>query len=187
MPKTALVPIADGSEEIEAVTIIDVLRRAGIEVTVASINQLQIRASRGVKIVADRLLSDCVGQEFDVVALPGGMPGAENLRNSDELKRILLKQAEAGKLFGAICAAPAVVLGAYGLLKGRKATSHPDFLERLPEEVASEERVVVDANCVTSRGPGTAMEFALKIIELLLGAEAAASVAKPMVPPPHLL
>jgi 4-methyl-5(b-hydroxyethyl)-thiazole monophosphate biosynthesis len=130
MIKHVLVPIADGTEEIEAVTIIDVLRRAGADVTVASVNDLQVTASRGVRLVADCLIGQCVDRDHDLVVLPGGMPGAEHLRDSRELKRILQHHSDAGRLLGAICAAPAVVLEPHGLLENRKATCHPNHVQR---------------------------------------------------------
>jgi 4-methyl-5(b-hydroxyethyl)-thiazole monophosphate biosynthesis len=176
-----LVPIADGTEEIEAVTIIDVLRRAEADVTVASVNDLQIIASRGVHVVADCLIDACKDRVFDLIVLPGGIPGAEHLRDNATLKTLLLNQNAAGRLFGAICAAPAVVLEAHGLLEQRQATCHPGFVEKLRDRSAVESRVVVDGNCVTSRGPGTAMAFALKLVKLLYGKEKMEAVAGPMV------
>jgi 4-methyl-5(b-hydroxyethyl)-thiazole monophosphate biosynthesis len=181
MSKKVLVPIANGTEEIEAVCIIDVLRRAETSVTVASVNALQITASRGVKLVADRVIGDCVDETYDLVVLPGGMPGAEHLRDSKELAKILKRQQEQGRLFGAICASPAVVLEHHGLLKQHQATCHPNFVSRLKNTDAVESRVVVDGTCVTSRGPGTALEFALKLVELLYGEDKAKEVAEPMV------
>jgi 4-methyl-5(b-hydroxyethyl)-thiazole monophosphate biosynthesis len=181
MSKTVLVPVADGTEEIEAVTMIDVLRRAGAEVTVASIGELQITASRGVKLVADARIADCVDKTYDLVVLPGGIPGAEHLRDNEDLKRILLRQQSQGRLFGAICAAPAVVLETHGLLKGRAATCHPGFTRQLRDPSSARSDVVFDQGCVTSRGPGTAMAFSLKLVELLFGKETMESVAQPMV------
>jgi 4-methyl-5(b-hydroxyethyl)-thiazole monophosphate biosynthesis len=181
--KQALVPIADGSEEIEAVTIIDVLRRAETNVTVASVGGLQVTASRGVRITADCLIADCAGRAYDVIALPGGMPGAEHLRQNTVLKDLLVEQAGALRLYAAICAAPAVVLHAHGLLTGRRATCHPSFMDRMPEAVTAADPVVVDGHCITSQGPGTAAAFALKLVELLFGAEKRSSVATAMVCP----
>jgi 4-methyl-5(b-hydroxyethyl)-thiazole monophosphate biosynthesis len=181
MSKKVLVPIADGTEEIEAVCIIDVLRRAGASVTVASVDELQVTASRGVKLVADRLIVDCVDEQYDLIALPGGMPGAEHLRDSKELESILRNQIEKERLYGAICAAPAVVLQHHGLLAQRRATCHPSFVQHLENTEMVESRVAVDGTCVTSRGPGTALEFALKLVELLYGKEKAKEVAAPMV------
>lgn len=177
-----LVPIANGSEEMEAVIIIDVLRRAGMSVVVASVeNDLQIEASRKVNIVADKLIQDVQGSSFDLIVLPGGMPGAERLRDCEALKGLLKKQAEEKRAFGAICAAPAVVLEAYGLLKEKKATCHPAFVGKLSDQSVVETRVVVDGLSITSRGPGTAMEFALSIVEKYFGEERAVSIAEAMV------
>ncbi|HEY5718069.1 MAG TPA: DJ-1 family glyoxalase III [Motiliproteus sp.] len=179
--KRVLVAIANGSEEIEAVTVIDVLRRAGLEVTVASVEtDCSIVASRGVRLQADCLIDACVGP-FDLIVLPGGMPGAERLRDSQPLITLLQQQREQGRAYAAICAAPAVALLPHGLLQQHSATAHPAFIDQLPADVRSEARVVVDGRCITSRGPGTALEFALALVSELLGAEVAAQVAAPMV------
>lgn len=182
MPKTALVPIADGSEEIEAVTVVDVLRRAEVAVTVASVmDRTEITASRGVRIVADCLVADVADETFDLIALPGGMPGAEHLRDSAVLTDLLRRHRTENRLLGAICAAPAVALEPHGFLENREATAHPAFFDRLNPDRRSEARVVADGNVVTSRGPGTALEFALRLVALLLGEETARTVAEPMV------
>ncbi len=181
MAKRVLVPIADGTEEIEAVCIIDTLRRAGAEVTVASVGKLQVTASRGVKLVADALIADCTGKTYDCIALPGGMPGAEHLRDSAELIAMLKKQKAAGRLYGAICASPAVALQPHGLLAGIRATCYPSMRNKLDPACACDERVVVDGNCVTSQGPGTAIEFALKLVELLYGPQKTKEVGDPML------
>ena len=177
-----LVPIADGTEEIEAVCIIDTLRRAGAEVTVASVmDSLEVKASRGVNLVADKAISECSHETYDAIALPGGIPGAEHLRDSELLIDMLKKQREAGRIYAAICASPAVVFEHHGLLEGKKATCHPAFVKDLSNQELVENRVVVDGTCVTSRGPGTAIEFALKLIEVLFDKEAAEKVAEPML------
>lgn len=181
MSKTVLVPIANGSEEIEAVCIIDTLRRAGAQVTVASVDELQITAARGVKIVADTLIADCTDAMYDLIALPGGMPGAEYLRDSVILTKLLQRQKAEGRLFAAICASPAVVLHHHHLVDGLRVTCHPSMMDRLDPARRSEERVVVDGTCITSRGPGTAIEFAIKLIEVLFDAEKAQKVAGPML------
>ncbi len=181
MAKTVLVAIADGIEEIESVCIIDVLRRAGAEVTAASVDGLEVTASRGVRLVADTLINDCVGKTFDLIALPGGMPGAEHLRDNKELVEMLKKQQHENRLYTAICASPAVVLAHHGLLKGKKATCHPAFTDKLPNSGQAESRVVVDGNCVTSRGPGTAIEFALELTRQLFGKDKALEIAKSMI------
>lgn len=185
MSKTVLVPIADGSEELEAVTIIDVLRRAGLEVTVASVagaDSLLICAARGTKITADCGIDDCVGKEWDLIALPGGVKGAENLAASSCLDGLIRSQAQSGRLYAAICAAPATVLGDKGLLADKIATCHPRFYQALvAKEVDTESRVVVDGSCVTSQGPGTAIDFALELVEQLCGVVKREEVASPLV------
>ncbi|WP_346838049.1 DJ-1 family glyoxalase III [Microbulbifer sp. SAOS-129_SWC] len=178
-----LVPIADGSEEIEAVTLVDILRRAGAEVTLASVMpQLRVRASRGVTIEADCAIDDCAAQVWDLIALPGGMPGAEHLGNSAVLTELLAAQLATGRWVGAICAAPTVVLGRHGLISDYRATCHSGFRDELRGLVteASDERVVVDRNLVTSQAPGTAMAFSLRLVGCLFGEEAARRVADPM-------
>ncbi|MCP4403621.1 MAG: DJ-1/PfpI family protein [bacterium] len=182
MSKTVLVPIADGTEEIEAVCIIDTLRRAGLEVIVASVmDNLQVNAAQGVNIVADKMIGECLSGKYDAIALPGGIPGAEHLRDSQELLELLQVQKAAEKIYAAICASPAVVLEHHGLLADKKATAYPGYSDSLSNQEAVEHRVVVDGKCITSRGPGTAIEFALTLIEELLGKEHAANVAGPML------
>jgi len=181
MSKKVLVPVADGTEELEAVTIIDVLRRAEIDVTVASVQKLQVRCSRGTKIVADKPLVDCMQDTFDLIVLPGGIPGAENLRDSDDLKQMLADQKDSGRFYAAICASPAVVFQTHGLLQGKKATCYPVFAEQLADSFESGTRIVVDGNCVTSQGPGTALLFSLKLVSLLVGQKKADDVAAAML------
>ena len=182
MAPKVLVPIADGTEEIEAVCIIDVLRRAEADVTVAAVgDQLQITASRGVNIVADVMLEQCRDKTYDLIVLPGGIPGADNLRASKVLQELLAQQQRQDRWYAAICAAPAVVLQPQGLLAGKRATSHPGFMKKLDATLAEENRVVVDGRCVTSRGPGTALEFALKLVALLFDSQKATEVAEPML------
>ena len=179
MSKKVLVAIAEGIEELEAVTIIDVLRRAEGNVTVASVGSKQVTASRGVKLVADAVISDCVGSVYDLIVLPGGMPGAEHLRDSSQLTDMLKEQTASGRLYAAICASPAVALKPHGLLENKKATCYPSLLSELdnPEQA----KVVIDGNCITSQGPGTALEFSLKLIELLFDKEKSRQVAKAML------
>lgn len=180
MSKKVLVPIADGCEELEAVTIIDILRRAGADVVVASVDSLQVTASRGVKLVADRLLPGCVDETYDLIALPGGMPGAEHFRDSKELVGMLKRRKEEGKLYAAICASPPVVFQPHGLLEGKKATCHPGRVGTLENSEAAHLPVVVDGNCITSQGPGTALVFALKLVEILFGEQKMKEVAAPL-------
>lgn len=181
MGKKVLVPVADGTEMVEALCIVDVFRRAGIQVDIASVHDLLFTSSHGVKIYADKLISECVGEDYDMIAIPGGIPGAEHLRDSAELTEMLKKQNSAGKLYGAICASPAVVLGSHGLLDGKKATCHPAFVSDLSSEQALENNVVLDNNCITSRGAGTSVDFALELLEQLLGKEKRKEVAAAMV------
>lgn len=178
-----LVPVANGTEPLEAVVTIDVLRRAGAEVTVASAEeQLRVDVCHGAKIVADALISDCADAAFDLVSLPGGMPGASSLRDCKVLEDLVKKQAADGRLYAAICASPAVVLGSWGLLKGLKATCHPSLMEQLSSfAMAVESRVQVDGKTVTSRGPGTTMEYAVTLVEQLFGKEKAEEVGGPLV------
>ena len=178
MEKTVLVPVADGTEELEAVAIIDILRRAGAAVTVASVSgRRRITASRGVVIEADELIGNCVNQDYDLVVLPGGIPGAERLRDSAALIDLLKRQRQKAGLYGAICASPAVVLEHHGLLAGRQATCHPGFADRLTDQTRVDETVVVDGTCITSRGAGTAVAFALALVERLVGKTSRDNVA----------
>ncbi len=181
MKKAALVAVADGSEELEAICIVDVLRRAGASTTLASVDGIHVVASKGIKLVADRLLADCLNDDYDLVALPGGMPGSEHLRDRPELIELLRRQRTQGRLYAAICAAPAVVLYPHGLLEGRRATCHPGFAHLVSNVELIDQTVVVDGNCVTSRGAGTACEFSLTLVELLYGKEKAHEVAQGMV------
>jgi 4-methyl-5(b-hydroxyethyl)-thiazole monophosphate biosynthesis len=145
------------------------------------VDSLQVTASRGVKLVADKLIGDCEGETFDLIVLPGGMPGAEHLRDCAALAEMLKAQKAAGRMYGAICASPAVVLGRHGLLDDKRATCHPALADKLVCREASEGRVVTDGNCVTSRGPGTALEFALELVRQLFGDERMRQVAEPML------
>jgi 4-methyl-5(b-hydroxyethyl)-thiazole monophosphate biosynthesis len=181
MSKTVLVPIADGSEDIEAVTIIDILRRAGAEVTVASVDGLQVTMSRGIRITADALITDCADRTYDLIALPGGIPGAEHLRDSDVLTDLLKSQHREGRLYAAICASPAVVLTHHGLLQGKHAACYPSFADQLENREAADRAVVEDGQAITSRGVGTAIPFALKLAEKLFGADKAREVAESIV------
>lgn len=167
MPKV-LVPLAPGCEEIEAVTIIDLLRRAKIEVVSAGLDDQPVTASRGVRLIADTSLEQALEQEFDMIVLPGGMPGMTHLKNDLRIIALLQKMARAGKYTCAICAAPAVLAEA-GLLTGKSATSYPGFLDNLPGVTNKNDPVVRDGKIITSRGPGTAIDFALELIEVLAG------------------
>lgn len=181
MQKKILVPLADGFEMIEALSIVDVFRRAGAHVDLAAIgDDLQVTSSHNVKVIADSKLVDCANESYDLIVLPGGIPGAENLKNSTVLAELLKKQNSENKLYGAICASPAVVLEHHGLLEGKKATCHPLFSERLKSQTNVGESVVFDKNCVTSRGAGTSIEFGLELLGILMGEDKKKEVAKGM-------
>ena len=167
---SVLVPLAEGCEELEAVTIVDLLRRAGIEVVTAGLEPGPVKASRGVVLVPDTTLEEVRGRDFDMVVLPGGGPGTERLARDERVREILRRHAEHGRWTAAICAAPRVLAEA-GLLEGRRATSYPGCLDpgSVPGLRYEEAPVVRDGKVVTSRGPGTAMDFALELIELLAG------------------
>ncbi|KAJ0230062.1 Protein DJ-1 B [Hirschfeldia incana] len=186
--KKVLVPVAHGTEPFEAVTMIDVLRRGGADVTVASVeNQVGVDACHGIKMVADALLSDVTDSVFDLIMLPGGLPGGETLKNCKPLEDMVKKQDTDGRLNAAICCSPALALGTWGLLEGKKATCYPVFMEKLGATCATavESRVEVDGRIVTSRGPGTTMEFSVTLVEQLFGKEKAAEVAAPLVMRPN--
>lgn len=178
MAKKAIVILAEGFEEIEAVTAIDILRRADIEVTVAGLNDLRVRASRGTVVMADKRLEEA-GSDFDACVLPGGMPGASNLAASDKVRALLNKMTKEKRLIAAICAAPAVVLAPLGILNDKSATCFPGMEKDLSENVQfKKDSVVVDDNVITSRGPGTALAFSFAIVENLIGKEAADKIRK---------
>ena len=162
-----LIPLAPGFEEIEAVTNIDVLRRAGLDVLTAGIGGIEIEGDHGIKVAADTEISELSSDNLSAVVLPGGMPGAANLRDSGRLLKIIRDVNEKGGLCAAVCAAP-IVLDAAGILEGKNATSYPGFGDEMPSCNYREERVVIDGNIITARGPGVAMEFALTIVEYLL-------------------
>lgn len=167
-----LVPLAQGCEELEAVTIIDLLRRAGIEVTSAGLNAGSVTASRGVTLIPDTDLESALKSDYDMIVLPGGLPGADHLDDDERIRSILRKMSDDNKYIAAICAAPKVLANA-GVLAGKTATSYPGFLDGLglSDTTLSNEAVVRDGKVITSRGPGTAIDFALELIEVLSGEE----------------
>ncbi|KAM3720018.1 Glutathione-independent glyoxalase DJR-1.1 [Dirofilaria immitis] len=181
--KTALVILAEGAEEMETVIPVDVLRRAGIEVTIAGLTgKNPVKCSRQVIITPDKALFEVASHNFDIVVLPGGLQGSNSLAASDEVGTILRTQHESGRYIAAICAAP-IALKSHGIGPGILLTSHPSVKQKLVEGgyKYSEDRVVVADHIVTSRGPGTALEFALKLVELLFSTEKVREVAVPMV------
>jgi len=163
-----LVPLAQGCEEIEAVTVIDILRRAGITVVSAGLDDQPVRASRGVTLVPDTTLDAAMQHSFDMIVLPGGQPGTNNLKADQRIIALLQKMAQQDKYIAAICAAPSVLASA-GLLDGKQATSFPGSLDPYPQVVQQRTAVVEDEMLITSRGPGTAMDFALTLVERLAG------------------
>ncbi|MCG7982031.1 MAG: DJ-1/PfpI family protein [Candidatus Thiodiazotropha lotti] len=167
-----LVPLAQGCEELEAVTITDLLTRAGVTVVTAGLDENPVKASRGVTLLPDTTLDDVNADEFDMVVLPGGLPGADYLDADPRIHAILKQLHQQGKYTAAICAAPKVLAGA-GLLAGRQATSYPGVLDgmNLPQVDVKSDAVISDEKVITSRGPGTAMDFALELIEKLQGRE----------------
>ncbi|KHN82255.1 Protein DJ-1 [Toxocara canis] len=219
--KTAMVILADGAEEMEAVITIDVLRRAGVEVTVAGLTgKNPVKCARQTVITPEVALADMKDHKFDAVILPGGQPGSNSLAASDEVGAVLRSQHEAGRIVAAICAAPIafkshgiasgslsdevgavlrsqheagrivaaicaapIAFKSHGIASGSLVTSHPCVREKMTDGgyKYSEDRVVAVGNVVTSRGPGTAFEFALKLVELLVGAEKVKEISAPMI------
>ena len=184
-----LVPLAPGCEELEAITVVDLLRRARLEVVTAGLVPGPIKASRGTVLVPDTTLDEAMQYEYDMIVLPGGQPGARHLENDPRIASLLKRMAGARqKYVAAICAAPAA-LAAAGVLDGRRATAFPGALDagRFPNVRLEAAPVVIDGNIITSRGPGTAMDFALELIARLAGderrAEVEAQLQRPPLPP----
>ncbi|MFW7381113.1 MAG: DJ-1 family glyoxalase III [Oligoflexus sp.] len=167
--KKACVLLADGFEEVEAVTMIDVMRRAGISVTTLAVgtNNQQVKGSHGIAIEADQNL-EAGFQDWDLVALPGGQPGANHLRDHSGVKELLKQQYQKNGLIAAICAAP-IALSAADCIGGRKITCYPGFEEQIHNAKHVDAAVVHDGTLITGRGPGAAMAFSLKLVEVLLG------------------
>ncbi len=166
-----LIPIAQGSEELEAVTLIDLFRRANIEVVVAGLDDKHVVCSRGTTIVPDCSLQSVLEDNFDLIVLPGGLPGADNLNEDPFIHQLITRLASEGKTVAAICASPKILL-TNGILKGKTATAFPGSLSELDTSDIdlSEAAIEIDDKVITSRGPGTAMDFALTLIKILKGA-----------------
>jgi 4-methyl-5(b-hydroxyethyl)-thiazole monophosphate biosynthesis len=175
-----IVPLAEGFEEIEAVTIIDMLRRADVEVIVAGVGGEEVTGSHGITIRCETLVDSCDVSTAEGIVLPGGMPGTTHLKESPVVRRLIQELNRAGKLIGAICAAPAV-LAEVGLLKGKTATSHPQHTSSLRNCRYSEKPVVIDGNIITSRGAGTVIAFAAALIGVLAGPAKAEEILKNIV------
>jgi len=165
-----VVPLADGFEEIEFSTIVDILRRAGADVITAGLKEGAIEGRSGVKMIPDLSIDKINPDDFDVVVLPGGSPGFVNLGNDERVLNLVKKMYDRGKYVTAICGAPSVLSKA-GALKKRKATIHPTCKEMLGDAQYVDERVVIDGKIITSQGPGTAMEFSMNLVEVLFGRE----------------
>lgn len=183
MPKV-LIPLADGCEELEAVTLIDLLRRAQMEVVTASLQDAPVRCARGTVLIADCLLDEVLDTNFDLLVLPGGLPGADNLNADPRIHQLIKRLAAHGNYIAAICAAPKVLVTS-GILNGRKLTVYPGALDALDTSHVSitNRPVEMDGKIITSRGPGTAMDFSLQLIETLLGKAARDRVEAPLQRP----
>jgi len=179
-----LVPLAQGCEELEAVTITDLLTRAGMNVVTVGLDAQPVKASRGMVLLPDTTIDTVLDKPFDLMVLPGGLPGADHLQQDDRVQQKLKSMALEKKTIAAICAAPKALASA-GLLNGKTVTSYPGSLDasQIKDLEYSEESVVIDSNIITSRGPGTAMDFALTLIEVLLGKEQREAVEAPLMRP----
>jgi 4-methyl-5(b-hydroxyethyl)-thiazole monophosphate biosynthesis len=165
-----LLPIAPGFEEIEALTVVDILRRAGASVTLAGTIDGIIEGRNGIKVMPDSALKDVVASHFDCIILPGGAKGTENLKKDQRVIKIVKDMHSDKRLIAAICAGP-TILSVAGITKGRRVTAYPGARPELKHEVITDERVEVDGNIVTSQSPGTAMEFAFRLVEVMFGRE----------------
>ena len=177
-----LVPLATGFEELEAITIIDLLRRAGFQVITAGMDQQPVQASRKTVVIPDTSITQVENEDFDMIVLPGGLPGADNLRDNPVIQKLIKKQYQSGKFIGAICAAPRA-LAAAGVLSGNTVTCFPGALDQVDSSdfEISGRTIEIDGNIATSRGPGTAMDFALELIEILGSKELRQQIATQMV------
>lgn len=180
--KKSFIFLADGFEELEALSPIDIMRRAGMELVTVSIHdRLTVTGAHGVPVTADAMIDeiDCTDAEW--LIYPGGLPGAQYLHESDKVNTLLLRQYNAGGKVAAICASPALVFAPAGIIDSRKATCYPGMEEHCGKSIMKDSYVVVDGNVVTGQGPAAAIEFGLKIVEITLGKEAADSVAAGML------
>lgn len=179
--KKVLLFLADGFEEIEALATVDVLRRAGVQVTTVSINPTEmVTGAHGILVMADVLFADCTPAEADMLVLPGGMPGAANLEAHEGLRAAISAHAEAGKWLASICAAP-MVYGHMGLLNGKKATCYPGYEGELAGATYTATPVEKDGNIITGKGPAVVLPFAYALAEVLVGEEVVAQVKAGML------
>ncbi|GAB4485221.1 MAG: DJ-1/PfpI family protein [Thermodesulfovibrionales bacterium] len=179
MPKVVML-LADGFEEVEAIGIADVLRRAGIETVLAGLREGQVTGAHNVRVLPDAVIDSILPEEFDMLVLPGGQPGADNLNADPRVRALITEFSQRGRLLGAICAAP-YVLAEAGVLTGLQATSYPSYKDRLGTADYRETSVVEHGNVMTSRGPGTALCFGLAIAKRLAGPEKAEQVRSAML------
>lgn len=179
--KRVLIPLAEGCEELEAVTLIDLLRRAGLTVVTAALTNSIVQCSRGTRLLADTSIDEAIDEDFDLIVLPGGLPGADNLNQDPRIHSLLDKMIKHQQWVAAICAAPRVLV-TNDSIREKRITAYPGSLEGFDVGgfTVTEEAVVVDGNVITSKGPGTAMDLALTIIETLLGSEARNKVEQPL-------
>lgn len=181
MPNVVVI-LADGFEEVEAVAVIDVLRRAGIETVIAGLRDGLVTSARTVRIMPDTVIDTVKADDFDMIVLPGGQPGSDNLNADARVIRLIKEFSHKGKLTGAICAAP-IVLGNAGVLVGKRATAYPTYKDKLGGAVYEEKAVVEDGNVLTSRGAGTALAFGLAIVARLINPEKARKIKEAMLIP----
>lgn len=175
-----LIPVADGSEDIETVTVIDTLVRAGASVILASIShQLQVTCLCGTKLEADKYINECLGESWNMIVCPGG-PGTQQLSDSATLIELLKTQMQAGRFVAGICGAPAKIFAKHGLLRGKRATCYPSMMEELGKSYTGS-KVEICENLITSQGPGTALAFSLELVEALFSKTKANQVAKSML------
>jgi protein deglycase len=172
--------LAEGFEEVEAIAIVDVLRRADIEVVIAGLHEGPVTSARRVRVITDIVIDTIRSEDFDMIVLPGGQPGSDNLNADARVRRLVNEFHAKGKLTGAICAAPYVLANA-GILEGKRVTSYPTYRDRLGKVTYEEQSVVEDGNVMTSRGPGTALCFGLSIVKRLVGKEKAQQIKEAMM------
>jgi protein deglycase len=179
MPRVVVI-LADGFEEVEAIAIIDVLRRAEIDTVIAGLHDNHVTSARNVKVIPDTDIKTVKADDFDMIVLPGGQPGSDNLNADPRVKELIRSFSEKGKFIGAICAAPYVLANA-GVLAGKRTTSYPSYKGKLGNARYEEKSVVVDENVLTSRGAGTALAFGLAIVEKLVSKDKALKIKDAML------
>ncbi len=177
-----LMPLAAGFEEIEALTIVDVLRRAEIEVVIAGLMPGPVSGAHAISVVPDTMIDTVHPDSFDMIVLPGGQPGTDNLNANTSVHALLKEFAAKNKLIGAICAAP-IVLAAAGLLSGKRVTCYPSYIERLSGGIYEDAAVVSDGTIITSQGPATSIEFGLAIVARLTSQTTSAGISRSMLVP----